>query len=191
MCARKGGTMEREEQKGAYDSAQRAIAKSSNIVTIAKYVLIGLGVISVAGGVVALMRGGLSGAITPLLIGGVCLYIGLRQMSTFESMIGDASQLVDGLAAETQLAASGLPAEALVQSIRQTGRMVNQNPEVHLALTVVHPQTNAEYAAEIITVVDQIAIPQVQPGSRIAVRVDPLNAQRVALALHESARLTA
>ena len=83
---------------------------------------------------------------------------------------------------QAELLATGTPAWARVLQVRQTGVFVNRNPEVHLLLQVDHPQLGA-YQAEAETVVQMVALPRVQPGQTVGVRVDPDDPQRLSVVL--------
>lgn len=65
---------------------------------------------------------------------------------------------------------NGVPAEAIVSSIRQTNMEVNGHPEVFIGLTI--PREHAEpYRTIIKAVIYMVNIPQYQPGRRVNVKV--------------------
>ena len=175
--------MSQQDQQNPFDKAQSILAKSNNTMDLVKYALIGLGGLLAIGGVFTMIFGSFTSGIVPLIMGGVLIYVARTQLSMFEKMLGDASAMVDGYAAQAQLAQTGLPAQATIESAQQTGTMVNYNPEVRFSLKLTHPNTGVEYTVEMTSVVPQIAIPQVQPGAQVPVRVDPDDPQRVALAI--------
>jgi metallo-beta-lactamase class B len=76
----------------------------------------------------------------------------------------------------------GLPALATVLEIRDTGVKVNDDPVVGFRLEV-HAEGLPPWQAETRCVVSPLAIPQIQPGAVLAVRYDPLDHARVAIAL--------
>ena len=83
---------------------------------------------------------------------------------------------------QQRVLATGTPGSAKVLRIRQTGRMQGRNPEVHFTLQVEHPQFGS-YQAEVTTFVEMVAIPRVQPGQTLEVRVDSADRSRLALVL--------
>ncbi|WP_035058358.1 hypothetical protein [Andreprevotia chitinilytica] len=60
---------------------------------------------------------------------------------------------------------------AIVQSLEQTGRFINDNPECRLKLADVADPTHTRELEQILQVVE---VPRAQPGSRVALRVDPV-----------------
>lgn len=105
----------------------------------------------------------------------------------FLPMINNANKLMGDLskasAEHSQLMASGTPGSARVLTVQGTGTLVNHSPQVVLGLEV-HPSNGApSFMARCTSIVSQIQIPQVQPGCMVPVRFDPMNPQRVALAM--------
>ena len=76
---------------------------------------------------------------------------------------------------------NGILAQATVLRIWETGITVNDRPQVGFLLNVQHPD-GSSYEAETKAVVSLINLPQVQPGATVAVKIDPNNRSRVALA---------
>lgn len=75
----------------------------------------------------------------------------------------------------------GVPAEAEILEIWDTGITVNDNPVVGMEVEV-EPPGGESYRAKIPrSVISRIAIPRFQPGERIAVRFDPNDPGIVAL----------
>jgi hypothetical protein len=81
-----------------------------------------------------------------------------------------------------QVRAVGVPAEATVVQIWDTGVTVNEDPVVGFLLEV-HPDGAAPFQAKTKARISRLAIPRVQPGSRLRVLYDPKDESRVALAL--------
>jgi hypothetical protein len=79
------------------------------------------------------------------------------------------------------LGAAGRPGQATVTGLRDTGTTVNDNPYVELDLLVAADGL-APYPATISQVVSRIALPQLQPGCAVRVRIDPVDQQRLVLA---------
>jgi hypothetical protein len=68
--------------------------------------------------------------------------------------------------------AEGLPARAQVVSLEATGARLNSNPKVELVLDVT-VAGREPYRTSVSMFVSTLAIPRVQPGCEIDVRVDP------------------
>ena len=75
--------------------------------------------------------------------------------------------------------ARGVPAEAVILKISDTGTTINNNPVVRLLLEV-HPPGQPPFQAETEKLLSRLQIPQVQPGATVQVKYDPTN-QAVAL----------
>lgn len=75
--------------------------------------------------------------------------------------------------------ARGVPAEAVILKISDTGTTINDDPVVRLLLQV-HPPGQSPFQAETEQLVSRLQILQVQPGATVQVKYDPTN-QAVAL----------
>ncbi|MCA9622754.1 MAG: hypothetical protein KC731_27230, partial [Myxococcales bacterium] len=166
-----------------YAQAQSALATGSNTLKITQYALIGVGALTAISGLFWMIMGSFIGGLSTLITGVVLAVVAFTVLPQFMGMMKQSTAMVDGLAAKAQLAQTGLPATASVIAVQQTGRMVNYNPEVSATLQVTHPQTGASYQVQSTSVVPQIAIPQVQPGAQVPVRINPQNPMDVVLAL--------
>ncbi len=114
-------------------------------------------------------------------------FTGFIFWKTFLPMINSANKLMGDLSQQSaqhnQLMATGVPASARVLSLEGTGTLINHSPQVVLGLEV-HPSTGAApFMVRCTSIVSQLKIPQVQPGCMVPVRFDPMNPQRVALAM--------
>ena len=95
---------------------------------------------------------------------------------------------MSGLSEARQIQAVGQPADAVILSIWDTGITLNDDPVVGLSVRV-EPSDRPAYEARIEkSVVSRVHIPQVQPGCRVRVFVDPKNPARVALGLYDLRR---
>jgi hypothetical protein len=74
--------------------------------------------------------------------------------------------------ANSAVLAKGLPAEARILSIRETGTTINRNPVVRLTLEV-RPPLEPVFQAETERLVSLLEIPQFQPGTVVHVKYDP------------------
>ncbi len=79
-----------------------------------------------------------------------------------------------------QLLATGLAGTARITSVRQTNVMVNNQPVIAFELLIAVPG-RPEYAARYREVVPLIRLGRIQPGTTVAVRVDPARPERVAI----------
>jgi hypothetical protein len=109
-------------------------------------------------------------------------------MGGFRAMrdgVAQANQMVSGLAAEQQktamLMASGIPGQARIDQVSDTGVTVNDNPQVQFNLTVTIPGRDP-YPATLTQVVSRIAIGSFQPGATVPVRVSPDDPQTLMIA---------
>lgn len=100
----------------------------------------------------------------------------------FREAFADLRGLDDTMKKEADLLATGEPATARVIKIQNTGMSINDNPAVHLGLEVQR-QDREPYIAVITTVVDIVALPRVQPGCSVDVRVNRENPEEVAVVL--------
>ena len=81
-----------------------------------------------------------------------------------------------------KLQRTGLPADATILEVRETGWTVNQiYPVVKLKLEV-RPPGGQPYQAEIQTLIGRLDVAQIRPGAVVAVKYDPRNPSKVALA---------
>lgn len=78
----------------------------------------------------------------------------------------------------------GLPAEATILKIWDTGMTVNDDPVVGFLLDV-RPAGKPPYQAESKLRISRLDIPQVQPGTVVAVRIDPKDPKHVALDIYD------
>ena len=75
---------------------------------------------------------------------------------------------------------NGIPAQATIRQVWQTGTFINENPQVGMQLEV-RPPGGAPYVAQVNVVVPLINIPQFQPGTVVPVKISPTDASRVEL----------
>jgi hypothetical protein len=89
-------------------------------------------------------------------------------------------RLMAGSARKNQLLQSGIPAQARVLNIWETGTSVNNQPQIGIALEV-YPQGGAPYQAQTTEFVSIIHLSRLQPGATVRVRYDPNAPARVTL----------
>jgi hypothetical protein len=109
-------------------------------------------------------------------------------MGGFRAMkdgVAQANQMLGQMSADGQkaqyLMASGTVGQATITAIRQTGTMVNYNPECALDLQVT-VNGSAPYPVSHRQVIAQVALPSFQPGATVPVRVDPTDPQSLIVA---------
>ncbi len=109
-------------------------------------------------------------------------------MGGFRAMkdgVATANQTLGQMAADSQkaqhLMAAGHPGQATISAIRQTGTMINYNPECDLDLQVT-VNGSAPYPVRHRQVIAQVALASFQPGTTVSVRVDPANPQSLIVA---------
>ena len=92
---------------------------------------------------------------------------------------------MDGVSDAKALQKSGERADAVVVQIWDTGITMNNDPVVGL-LVEVHPADRPTYETKIPkSLISRVHVPQFQPGSRVAVRIDPANPNHVTLDMYE------
>jgi hypothetical protein len=99
--------------------------------------------------------------------------------------VAQANQVLGQMSADGQkaqyLMASGTVGQATITAIRQTGTMVNYNPECDLDLQVT-VNGSTPYPVTHRQVIAQVALPSFQPGATVSVRVDPSDPQSLIVA---------
>lgn len=88
-----------------------------------------------------------------------------------------------GSAERGRILARGIPAQATIMRIWETGMRINDQPQVGFQLHVYPPQGLAPYVAETTMVVSQLMIPRIQPGATVAIKLDPADPRKVAIEL--------
>ncbi len=89
--------------------------------------------------------------------------------------------------ATAQLAATGMPAQAVIVAVRDLGgsiRMGGQLPQQRLQIDLeVQPPNGAPYRTSATQLVSTLHFARLQPGATVQVRYDPSNPMRVAVAI--------
>lgn len=111
---------------------------------------------------------------------------GVTFVKVFLPMIQNANSLMTGLAnaahTRNELLARGADGMGRVLGVRETGTLVNYQPELQLDLEVQSAQ-GQRFNAQCTAVVSPMNLARVQPGATVPVRFDPTNIARVALAI--------
>jgi len=84
------------------------------------------------------------------------------------------------MATQNRLLKTGVSARAVIKELRDTGVTVNNAPQIKLLLEVT-PPTGAPYLVETKTLISRLEIPSFQPGTEIAVKIDPNNKNKIAI----------
>jgi hypothetical protein len=163
-----------------YGQAQTALSNAGGMMKLTKYAFIGVGALCILGGIVSFFAIGVVTGITSFVTGAIFVGVAVAVLPQFSGMLGQASAMVNGLAAKERLAQAGIPLRGRLISVQQTGRLVNYNPEIYAVVDVYHPEFGA-YRAETTSVVAQLAIPRAQPGVELEVRVNPQDPRDIAL----------
>ena len=90
--------------------------------------------------------------------------------------------VLGGMAQTRTLMANGVPAQATILKMWDTGTTVNDNPLVGLLLEV-RPQDRPAYQVQTQSLVSRLKIPLVQTGATVPVKFDPSDPAKVALDL--------
>jgi hypothetical protein len=77
---------------------------------------------------------------------------------------------------------TGVPAQARIVQLMDTGTSINDNPMARLVLEV-QPNGGTTYQAMVQMIVPRLKLAQVQPGMTVNVKIDPTNPANVAVAL--------
>lgn len=79
-----------------------------------------------------------------------------------------------------ELVAEGADARATVSALRQTGKFINDNPEVALSLRV-EPEGAEAFEAEVVQTIAQVELASYRVGARVEVKYDPADHGRVVI----------
>jgi hypothetical protein len=101
-------------------------------------------------------------------------------MKDANTMIAGANQMIHAQTAAANLRMTGIPAQARINVLRPTGTLMNFQPECEVNLDV-WPAGHPPYRASIRSVIHQVAMPRVQPGMTVPVKIDPANPMNVVL----------
>lgn len=82
---------------------------------------------------------------------------------------------------EQRILATGVPARGQITLLQQTGTYINNNPQV-IVVMQVFPQHGQPYQAQVTKVVSLVQLPALQVGRELALKVDPQNPMKVAIA---------
>ncbi len=89
-------------------------------------------------------------------------------------------RLIKGMGPNQSILQTGIPAQAVIRQVWQTGTFINENPQVGMQLEV-RPPGGQPYVTQLNAVVPLINIPQFQPGTVVPVKISPTDASKVEL----------
>ncbi len=89
-----------------------------------------------------------------------------------------------GISQARELEKTGLPAEATILQIRDTGMTLNNDPVVDFMLEV-RPEGKAPYRAKTRMPISRLEIPRFQPGAVVRINYDPNDPSRVSFDLED------
>jgi hypothetical protein len=75
---------------------------------------------------------------------------------------------------------NGIPAQATILNVQQTGVLVNHQPQVAFALEV-RPPGDAPYQVRAKAIIPMVNIPQFQPGAQVSVKIHPADPTKVVM----------
>lgn len=107
----------------------------------------------------------------------------LALVAALSALASGCGGLIDHYTGEKdnkQIRATGVPADATIVQIWDTGVTVNNDPVVGFLLDV-HPDSQAAFQARTKALVSRLAVPRVQPGAKLKVFFDPKDTTRVAI----------
>jgi hypothetical protein len=96
------------------------------------------------------------------------------------TMMTSAQGMMDAQAAAANLRMTGLPGQARILAVRATGTLINFNPQCQIDMDI-YPPNAPPYRVSVLNVVPQLAIPRVQPGAVVPVKMDRGNPRNVVL----------
>jgi hypothetical protein len=92
-------------------------------------------------------------------------------------------RVIKGMGPNRSILQTGIPAQATIRQVWQTGTFINENPQVGMQLEV-RPPGGAPYVTNVNAVVPLINIPQFQPGTVVPVKISPTDASKVELDIY-------
>jgi hypothetical protein len=84
------------------------------------------------------------------------------------------------MSVQNKLLQTGVPARAVIKELRDTGVTVNNAPQIKLLLEVI-PSTGAPYLVETKMLISRLETSMFQPGTELAVKIDPNDKNKIAV----------
>lgn len=120
---------------------------------------------------------GSSALIIALVVGGTCVSI----LFTLVLIVVIRKFVKNAFGPNEKLLQEGIPAQATIIKIWDTGITLNDNPQVGMLLEV-QPTGQPPFRVEMKSIISRIALAQIQPGRIVPVKYDPQDPSKVALA---------
>lgn len=89
-----------------------------------------------------------------------------------------------GVSEARRLQESGVPASAKIVEIWDTGITVNNDPVIGIRVEIGRPDGTVYLATIAKSLISRLDIPRFQPGSVVAVRIDPQDPSKMALDMY-------
>jgi hypothetical protein len=122
---------------------------------------------------------GSSALIIALVVGGTCVSI----LFTLAFIVVIRKFVKKAFGPDEKLLQDGVPAQATIIKIWDTGITLNDNPQVGMLLEVQPNGPGQEpFRVEMKSIISRHALAQIQPGRVVPVRYDPQNPSKIALA---------
>jgi len=131
--------------------------------------------------------GGLSGTAVVVLVVGILAVVAVMLIVTFYVAWVWGPRLARGMSGVTAPIPNGLPGDAVIESIADTGLTVSMKgvgayaPDYRFVLEVTPPGGGRPYRVELKALVPRIYLPAIVPGARVGVLIDPADPERVSL----------
>jgi len=109
-----------------------------------------------------------------------CLIGGLVTVITLVSIGAVMFFVFRALRPDPTITKSGIPAQATIQNVWQTGTYVNNNPQIGFQIEV-RPPTGVPYVTQATAIIPLVNIPQFQPGAVVPVKIHPTDPSKVIL----------
>ena len=92
---------------------------------------------------------------------------------------------LSGVSEARRLQESGQPGSAKILEIWDTGITVNNDPVIGMRVEIERPEGTSYRAIIPKSLISRLDIPRFQPGSVVAVRIDPQDPSRMALDMYQ------
>jgi hypothetical protein len=128
--------------------------------------------IGIIGGVIGLTVGIIAAPVMGSIMTAIFVIVfGWVYFSVFRGVMGGGAK---------KILATGLPAQATILEVRDTGVTVNNNPQIKLILQVT-PQTGMPYQAEVKLLISRLETYKYQSGMVLPVKYDPNDTSKIAI----------
>jgi hypothetical protein len=123
---------------------------------------------------------GLFAGLSALTMGAICIGTVVTLVITVGVTFLAIKMVRKAVGPDRSTLESGIAARARIVNVRQTGMLVNHQPQIAFTLEV-YPPSGTPYQMETKAVIPMVNIPQFQPGAEVPVKIHPANASKVVL----------